>query len=505
MQRAPCSSDLQRALDIADGDGHGAAGLGGDAGGDQLGAHAAGGVAGRWFAAHGLDLGGDGFDDGDVAGVGVAAGVGGVEAVDVGQQDQLVGLDHFGDAGGEAVVVAEADFGGGDGVVFVDDGDAAERQQGAEGLAGVEVAAAVLGVAQGQQELGGGEVVGGQRLGPGLGEADLADGGGGLFFLQFQAFLGEAEGAPGQGDGAGGDDDDFGAALAQGGDVGGDAVEPGGAGGGLFLVDDEGAADLDDDARCARDRRGSRGLLLPLRLDGVLQGAENLGHALAGGAGQQVDGAAGGFPQGGHAGGGFTRGHGVGLVQADDFGLFGQAAAVGGHLAADGAPGFDHVAGGAVDQMEQDGAAFDMAEEAVAEAGAFMGALDQAGDVGEDEFLGGGQADDAELGVQGGEGVVGDFGSGGGDDGQEGGFAGVGQADEAGVGDQLQAQPDPAFLAGPALGDLAGRAVGGGLEVGVAEAAIAAAQQGDPFAGGCPGRRAGFPGRRRKSGCRWGR
>ena len=63
-----------------------------------------------------------------------------------------------------------------------------------------------------------------------------------------------------------------------------------------------------------------------------------------------------------------------------------------------------------------------------------------------------GQADDAELGVQGGEGVVGDFRLGGGDDGQEGGFAGVGQADQTGVGDQFQAQPDPAFLARPALG-----------------------------------------------------
>ena len=41
---------------------------------------------------------------------------------------------------------------------------------------------------------------------------------------------------------------------------------------------------------------------------------------------------------------------------------------------------------GAVDEMQQHAAALDMAEEAVAEAGALMGAFDQAGDVGEDEF-----------------------------------------------------------------------------------------------------------------------
>jgi hypothetical protein len=47
--------------------------------------------------------------------------------------------------------------------------------------------------------------------------------------------------------------------------------------------------------------------------------------------------------------------------------------------------------------VQQHRAALDMAEEAVAEARAFMRALDQAGDVGEDEFLGRVQAHHAEL------------------------------------------------------------------------------------------------------------
>ena len=41
---------------------------------------------------------------------------------------------------------------------------------------------------------------------------------------------------------------------------------------------------------------------------------------------------------------------------------------------------------GAVDQMQQHAAALDMAEEPVAEAGAFVGALDQAGNIGQHEF-----------------------------------------------------------------------------------------------------------------------
>ena len=125
-----------------------------------------------------------------------------------------------------------------------------------------------------------------------------------------------------------------------------------------------------------------------------------------------------------------------------------------------------------------------MAEEAVAESRAFMRAFDEAGNVGDDEFLGVGQADDAELRVQGGEGVVGDFRPGGGDDGEEGGLAGIGQADKPDIGDEFQPQPDPAFLTRPAFVGAAGGAVGGGFEMGVAEAAIAAFEQYDAFAGG---------------------
>ena len=107
----------------------------------------------------------------------------------------------------------------------------------------------------------------------------------------------------------------------------------------------------------------------------------------------------------------------------------------------------------------------------------------------------------AELRLQGGEGIVGDLRPGARDRGEQGRFAGIGQADQPGIGDQLQAQPDPALLAGPALVGAARRAVGRALEMRVAEAAIAALQQHVPLAGLASGRAARSRCPRRGSRC----
>ena len=81
-----------------------------------------------------------------------------------------------------------------------------------------------------------------------------------------------------------------------------------------------------------------------------------------------------------------------------------------------------------------------------------------------------------------GEGIVGDLRLRRRDGREEGRLARVGQADEARIGDQLEAQDEPALLAllagiGPARG-----AVGRGGEIGVAEAAIAALREQHPLA-----------------------
>ncbi len=91
--------------------------------------------------------------------------------------------------------------------------------------------------------------------------------------------------------------------------------------------------------------------------------------------------------------------------------------------------------------MEQHAAALDMAEEAVAETDAFVRAFDQAGNIGQHEFAAVG-AHHAELGMQRGEGIIGDFRLGGADRGEQSRLAGIRQPDDAGVGDQLEPEPD---------------------------------------------------------------
>ena len=83
--------------------------------------------------------------------------------------------------------------------------------------------------------------------------------------------------------------------------------------------------------------------------------------------------------------------------------------------------------------------------------------------------------DDAEVGLEGGEGVVGDLGLGGGEARDEGGFADVGVADEAGVGEQAELEAVVALFAGAAEFVLARGLVGGGGEVLVAASAASAA------------------------------
>ena len=68
------------------------------------------------------------------------------------------------------------------------------------------------------------------------------------------------------------------------------------------------------------------------------------------------------------------------------------------------------------------------------------------------------------------------------DGGEERRFAGVRQPDDAGIRDQFEPQPDRDFLAGLAGIGAPRRAIGGRLETGIAEAAIAAARKRDALA-----------------------
>ena len=132
--------DIPDALGVAAvGDDDFTTGAAGKVGCLKFGEHAAGANTIGCTASDLPDFGGN-FGGGDFADdlcVGVAARVGGVEAVLVGEEHEKVGFDEVGDECGEVVVVTEADFFGADGVIFVDDGDDAVLEEGLEGIAGV--------------------------------------------------------------------------------------------------------------------------------------------------------------------------------------------------------------------------------------------------------------------------------------------------------------------------------------------------------------------------------
>jgi hypothetical protein len=142
-----------------------------------------------------------------------------VKPVDVGKQHQQIGAHHRGDAGGEPVIVAIADFAGRDRVVLIDHRHGAELEQRADRRAGIEIAAPLLGVAERQQDLAGGSAIA-EYFRPGPRERDLADSGRGLALFELQRALGQAENAAPERDGAGRDQQDLAPAAGKLRDVG---------------------------------------------------------------------------------------------------------------------------------------------------------------------------------------------------------------------------------------------------------------------------------------------
>ena len=153
--------------------------------------------------------------------------------------------------------------------------------------------------------------------------------------------------------------------------------------------------------------------------------------------------------------------HEVDLREGEDARQRGEPRVVRGQLALDRRVVLDRV--GAVDRCQvehvhEQARALDVREEVVPEAGALARALDQPWDVGQHELAVPG-VDRAEHRLERRERIVGDLRRRAGETGQQRGLAGVRQADEADVGEQLQAQLDPAFLARkPALGEARGLA-----------------------------------------------
>ncbi len=117
----------------------------------------------------------------DQLGAWVGARIRCVQAWLIGEYQQQVGLDQIGHQRRQRVVVAQLDLVGSYRVVFVDYGHDALRQQRLQGIAGVEVAAAVVEIGPRQQHLAHDDVVDAEELLVVLHEPDLADCGQHLF------------------------------------------------------------------------------------------------------------------------------------------------------------------------------------------------------------------------------------------------------------------------------------------------------------------------------------
>src|ERR1700733_12046535 len=127
----------------------------------------------------------------------------------------------------------------------------------------------------------------------------------------------------------------------------------------------------------------------------------------------------------------------VDLRQRDNLGFLSKPGAVSGELAADSAVVGARVRARGVDEMNKSAAPLDKAEEPVAEAMTLVRPLDQARNVGEHKIAPV-DLNYAEPRMKGGERIIGDLRPGGRNGREEGRLAGVRQAGEAGVGDQLQ-------------------------------------------------------------------
>ena len=90
--------------------------------------------------------------------------IGCVQTFLIGQDDQGIGFDQVGNQCTQRVVITEADFIGGNGIVFVDDGQDAQIEQGADGGAGVQIARAIGQIFVREQNLGGTDAVSAEGL-----------------------------------------------------------------------------------------------------------------------------------------------------------------------------------------------------------------------------------------------------------------------------------------------------------------------------------------------------
>ncbi len=126
---------------------------------------------------------------------------------------------------------------------------------------------------------------------------------------------------------------------------------------------------------------------------------------------------------------------------------------------------------------EQKRVALDVAEESQSQSTSLGCALDDAGNVGYDEGTSVAVGHDAERGLEGGEGIVGNLGARVGERADQRRLTGVGEADQTDIGEELQFQDHHHFLHGLAGLGVARCLVGGGAKLEIAQSAASAFEQ----------------------------
>ena len=204
------------------------AGSTGHACGEQFCRHAARTHARPGFAGcHRHDVGGERLHHRQALRGGIGGRIGGVETINVGQQDHPARPRRLGRPRRQPIIVAKADFGGGHRVILVQHRHRAQIEQAGNGGRDVEIAPPVFQIAQRQQHLCRRQALCGQQGFPYARQCHLPDGGSGLrVFKAGATALFQAQPTRPQGNGAGRHNDDLLALSAALGDVGDHAGQP---------------------------------------------------------------------------------------------------------------------------------------------------------------------------------------------------------------------------------------------------------------------------------------
>ena len=146
----------------------------------HFGVHAACAHSRACATSHGFQFWMVGSDFFNKLSIGIFARVAVVQAALVGEYQQRVGFNQIGYQCAQSIVVAEFDFIGGDGVVFIDDGHHIPIEQGAQSRTRIQIAHAVAQVFMSKQNLRGLNAKFGKHLFIRLRQTHLADGSSGL-------------------------------------------------------------------------------------------------------------------------------------------------------------------------------------------------------------------------------------------------------------------------------------------------------------------------------------